>query len=56
MDVLQFSQQEGDIKLSFIGGGVMAEAIIRGVLDREVVRAEDIVVSDPVPARREALT
>ncbi|MCH8089288.1 MAG: pyrroline-5-carboxylate reductase [Chloroflexi bacterium] len=56
MDFLQFSQQEGDIKLSFIGGGVMAEAIIRGVLDRDVARAEDIVVSDPVPARREALT
>jgi pyrroline-5-carboxylate reductase len=34
----------------------MAEAIIRGVLDREVAKAEDIVVSDPVPARREALT
>ncbi len=34
----------------------MAEAIIRGVLDRDVARAEDIVVSDPVPARREALT
>ncbi len=33
----------------------MAEAIIRGVLDREVARAGDIVVSDPVPARREAL-
>ncbi|MFQ5873078.1 MAG: pyrroline-5-carboxylate reductase [Dehalococcoidia bacterium] len=40
------------MRLSFIGGGVMAEAIIKGVLDQQVAQAEGIVASDPDPARR----
>jgi pyrroline-5-carboxylate reductase len=34
------------MKIAFIGGGVMAEAMIRGILDKGMVMAQDIVVSD----------
>ena len=43
------------MKVSFIGGGVMAEALIKGVLDFGVFSAEDIVVSDPLSSRLEYL-
>ena len=42
-------------KLGFVGGGVMAEAIIRGVIARGLVPPESIAVGEPVPARREVL-
>lgn len=42
-------------KICFIGGGVMAGAILRSLLDTGKARAEDVVVSDPaVPARERA--
>src|SRR6267143_6758520 len=44
-----------DAKLAFIGCGVMAEAIIAGLLRKQLVRAEQIVGSHPRAARREEL-
>ncbi len=40
----------------FIGGGNMAEAMIRGMLDQGVAKAENIVVAEPVNERRVYLT
>ena len=42
-------------RLAFIGCGVMAEAIIAGLLRKQLVRAEQIVGSHPRAARREEL-
>ena len=43
------------MKLAFIGGGVMAEAIIGGVLASNLASPEDISVGEPVNERREQL-
>ncbi len=43
------------MKLAFIGGGTMAEAIMGGVLSRGVARPEDISVGEPIEARRQTL-
>jgi len=43
------------MKISFIGGGVMGEAIIKGVLAKEIAKPDDIVVSDVIQVRRELL-
>jgi pyrroline-5-carboxylate reductase len=43
------------MRFAFIGGGVMAEALIRAVLARGLASPEEIAVADPVEARREAL-
>ena len=42
--------------LSIIGAGVMAEAIIAGVLERELVPAGSIIASHPRADRRKALS
>ena len=42
-------------RLAFIGCGVMAEAIIAGLLRKQLVSAEQIVASHPRAARREEL-
>ena len=42
-------------KLGFIGGGNMAEALARGLIERKLFRASDIIASDVAPARRNAL-
>ena len=44
------------MKLAFIGGGTMAEAIIGGVLSAGVAMPEDINVGEPVAGRRTYLT
>ena len=44
------------MKIAFIGGGVMAEAIIGGALAANLTPAEDIRVGEPVKARRDYLT
>jgi len=44
-----------DASLSFIGCGVMAEAIIGGLLRRELVTSAQIIGSHPRPARRAEL-
>src|SRR5437588_8944375 len=43
------------MRLAFIGGGVMAEALIRAILDRGLASPETVAVADPVEARRVAL-
>lgn len=42
-------------RLGFIGGGVMAEAMIAGLLERRIVAPDQIIVSHPRPERREEL-
>jgi len=43
------------MKIAFIGSGVMAEAIIQGILDRGLAEAGDIVASDISAERRARL-
>jgi pyrroline-5-carboxylate reductase len=40
-----------DTTISFIGGGVMAEAMIRGLLNQDIVTPEQILVADPYAER-----
>lgn len=44
------------MKLSFIGGGKMAEAIIHGVLAGRLAKPGDIAIGEPVPERRDFLS
>ncbi len=43
------------MRLAFIGGGAMAEAMLKGVLAQKLARPEDVAVGEVVEARREAL-
>jgi pyrroline-5-carboxylate reductase len=43
-------------RLAFLGGGVMATAIVRSLLDRGVVAADQVAISEINEARRQALT
>ncbi|MEK9658740.1 MAG: pyrroline-5-carboxylate reductase [Chloroflexota bacterium] len=43
------------MRTSFIGGGVMAEAILARALASGVLNADEVCVGEPVAARREAL-
>ena len=45
-----------DITLSFIGSGMMAEAMIAGLLNQNLITAERIIAADPLPERGEYLT
>ncbi|MBN1401510.1 MAG: pyrroline-5-carboxylate reductase [Anaerolineae bacterium] len=42
-------------RIAFVGGGMMAEAIIRGVLGQQLARPEALIVSDPLEGRRQYL-
>ena len=42
--------------LGIIGAGNMAEAIARGVLSKQVLRADEIIAADTAPQRRELFT
>ena len=44
------------MKLSFIGGGTMAEAILRGVLDASLASPGDVGVGEPRSERRQYLS
>ena len=44
------------MKLAFIGGGTMAEAIIGGILNAGLAQPADIAVGEPIPERREYLS
>ena len=43
------------MNIGFIGGGTMAEAILGGMLDGAVAEAGDVIIGEPVPARRDYL-
>ncbi len=43
------------MEISFVGGGVMAEALIGGVIEGHITPADRIRVSEPVEARRQYL-
>jgi pyrroline-5-carboxylate reductase len=44
-----------DIKIAFIGSGVMGEAMIRGLLGQKIVKAEQIIAADPWQERLQQL-
>jgi len=44
------------VKIAFIGGGVMAEAMVRGILNKELTTPSAIGVSDISEVRRKALS
>jgi pyrroline-5-carboxylate reductase len=45
-----------DSLIAFVGGGVMAEAFIRGMLKKGLARPEEIIASDPLAGRRTSLS
>src|SRR5712691_7916856 len=47
---------ERHLRIGFVGAGTMGEAMIKGLISREVVRACDLVASAPREERRELLT
>ena len=44
------------MKIGFVGAGMMAEALMKGIIAAGVSTAEDIVASEIVPARRDYIT
>jgi pyrroline-5-carboxylate reductase len=40
-------------KIAFIGSGAMGEAMIKGLISKQLTQPAQIMASDPVPARRE---
>ena len=44
------------MRIAFLGGGAMGEAMIRGILAKGVAGAKNLVVSDISPVRRELLS
>jgi len=42
-------------KLGFIGGGNMAEALARGLIEKKIFRPGDVIISDVDPVRRRKL-
>ena len=43
------------MNIAFVGGGIMAEAIISGILQHGLAKPQDILVSDPIVQRRQHL-
>ena len=43
------------MRISFVGGGVMAEALIGGILDAGLAARDDVRVGDPAESRRDHL-
>lgn len=48
--------KEEKMRIAFIGGGAMGEAIVKCLLTKKVAAPQDIVVSDVSPLRRELLS
>jgi pyrroline-5-carboxylate reductase len=44
-----------DQNVAFIGGGIMGEAMIRGLITRDIVAPEQIIAADPMPERLDDL-
>jgi len=55
-DLLQTRAMSASLKLGFLGAGKMATALAGGFIRAGLVRAEDILASDPSPAARTAFT
>ncbi|OGN96733.1 MAG: pyrroline-5-carboxylate reductase [Chloroflexi bacterium RBG_13_51_36] len=49
-------KEKKKLKIAFIGGGAMGEAMIRCLLTKKVVMPQDVTVSDVSPVRRKLLT
>jgi len=47
---------EADLKVGFLGAGKMALALAKGIIKAGVVKAENVLASDPVEAARAAFT
>ncbi|MQF99150.1 MAG: pyrroline-5-carboxylate reductase [SAR202 cluster bacterium] len=47
---------KADVKISFIGGGNMAEAIISSIIANGLIDPKNVLVSEPVSMRREHLS
>ena len=45
-----------DKKITFIGSGIMAEAMIRGLLAKDILKSEQIIASGPREERGNALS
>ncbi len=43
------------MRIAFLGGGVMAEAILRSLIHSGLATPQELVVSEPAPARRDQL-
>lgn len=46
----------GDVSITFVGGGTMAEALIRGLFSKGLATGSQITVSDPLQERRAHLS
>jgi pyrroline-5-carboxylate reductase len=44
------------MRIGFVGGGIMGEALIRSIIVRNLVSPKDIAVSDISQVRRDTLT
>ena len=44
------------MRISFVGGGAMAEAMVGGILDAKLATPHDVAVGEPVESRRAYLT
>jgi len=44
------------MRIAFIGGGAMGEAMVKCLLTKKVAAPQDMVVSDISPVRRELLS
>lgn len=44
------------MRLAFIGGGTMAEAILGGVLGAGLAQPDDVAIGEPIPQRRDYLS
>jgi pyrroline-5-carboxylate reductase len=53
---MEITDKEGKMRIAFVGGGAMGEAMIRGILAKGVARAKDLLVSDVSSVRRELLS
>ena len=43
------------MRISFVGGGVMAESILGGILEAKIATSNDILVGEPITERRDYL-
>ena len=50
------SRKKKELRIAFIGGGAMGEAMVRCLLAKKVALPQDMVVSDISPVRRELLS